>query len=100
MLNREFSRVPSKLRLGRSCRGRLPSLSWVVSDRGAVTSFDDASFPVDDAELCRPKNWLRLLVVNFFESLCQGDQLESKAQMTTYIAEHRTILLFGLHINS
>jgi len=51
-----------------------------MSDRGVVTSFDlsdDANFPVDDVEFCRPNSWPRLLVVKFFVSLCREDQLES-----------------------
>jgi len=51
-----------------------------MSDRGVVTPFDllgDGNFPVDDVEFCRP-NWPRFLIVKFFVSLYQEDQLESK----------------------
>lgn len=69
MLSREFSRVASKLRFRGWGRGRAPSLSWEISDRGVVTSWDLRG--KDDAEFWRPNRWPRPFVTTFLVSLCK-----------------------------
>lgn len=69
MLSREFSRVASKLRFRGWGRGRAPSLTWEMSDRGVVTSWDLRG--KDDVELWRPNRWPRPFVTTFLVSLCR-----------------------------
>jgi hypothetical protein len=69
MLRREFSRVASKLRFRAWGRGRAPSLSWEMSDRGVVTSWDLRG--KDDVEFWRPNRWPRPFVGTFLVSLCR-----------------------------
>ncbi len=75
-LSREFSRVASRLRLRTWGRGRTPSPSGVISDRGVVTSFDmgdEGSLPVDDPEVwrpnTRPRPFVTISLVSLYKTL-------------------------------